>query len=73
MSYRGTGNKESLKDEFKGYINKLKGHENRIHNTESNVYISSIKILRRNPNAKSKNYEEAMNEVKNLDKDLKEK
>ena len=73
MSYRGTGNKESLKDEFKGYINKLKGHENRIHNTESNVYIRSIKILRRNPNAKSRNYEEAMNEVKNLDKDLKDK
>lgn len=70
MAYRGTGNKENLREEFKGYINKLKGHENRIHNTESNIYIKSIKILRRNPNAKSKNYEEAMNEVKNLDKEV---
>ena len=48
-------------------------HESRIHNTENNVYIKSIKILRRNPNAKAKKYEEAMNEVKNLDKELNDK
>ena len=55
------------------YINKLRMHESRIHNTENNVYIKSIKILRRNPNAKAKKYEEAMNEVKNLDKELNDK
>ena len=65
--------KEHLKLEFKEYINKLRMHESRIHNTENNVYIKSIKILRRNPNAKAKKYEEAMNEVKNLDKELNDK
>ncbi|WP_195986422.1 putative ABC transporter permease [Clostridium sp. D53t1_180928_C8] len=73
ISYRGIGDSESLRAEFKEYINKLKSHESRIHNTESRIYISSINILRRNPNAKTKKYEEAMNEVKELEKDLKKK
>ena len=73
VPFRGSEDTEHLKLEFKEYINKLRMHESRIHNTENNVYIKSIKILRRNPNAKAKKYEEAMNEVKNLDKDLKEK
>ena len=62
-----------LKAEFSEYLSKLKIHEGKINNTESKVYINSINILNRNPNAKAKNYEEAMSEVKNLDKDLKEK
>lgn len=53
--------------------NKLKKHEGRIKNTENKVYINSINILRRNPNAKTDKYEEAMNEIKELDKDLNDK
>ena len=73
VPFRGSEDTEHLKLEFKEYINKLRMHESRIHNTENNVYIKSIKILRRNPNAKAKKYEEAMNEVKNLDKELNDK
>ena len=35
--------------------------------------MNSINILRRNPNARAKRYEEAMREVKNLDKNLSDK
>ena len=73
VPFSGSEDTEHLKLEFKEYINKLRMHESRIHNTENNVYIKSIKILRRNPNAKAKKYEEAMNEVKNLDKELNDK
>ena len=73
VPFRGSEDTEHLKLEFKEYINKLRMHESRIHNTENNVYIKSIKILRRNPNAKAKKYEEAMNEIKNLDKELNDK
>ena len=58
---------------FSGYLARLKIHEKCISNTESNIYINSINILRRNPNAKSKKYEEAMKEVKDLDKELNNK
>ena len=34
---------------------------------ENRVYISSIKILRTNPNARAKRYEAAMREIKELD------
>ena len=44
-----------------------------LKNTENKVYINSINILRRNPNAKTDKYEEAMNEIKELDKDLNDK
>lgn len=73
MPHKEEVQNESLVSEFKEYINKLKNHESRIKNTENKVYITSIKILRRNPNAKAYKYEEAMNEVKNLDKDLNNK
>lgn len=35
--------------------------------------MNSINILRRNPNARAKKYEEAMREVKNLDKEVENK
>lgn len=73
LSYKGVEENESLRREFKEYINKLKKHEGRIKNTENKVYINSINILRRNPNAKTDKYEEAMNEIKELDKDLNDK
>lgn len=72
VSFRGTEDTENLRSEFKDYINKLRIHESRIHNTENKVYMKSIKILRRNPNAKAKKYEEAMNEVKSLAKELRD-
>lgn len=62
-----------LKSEFSGYLARLKIHEECINNTENNIYVNSINILRRNPNAKSKKYEEAMKEVKDLDKELNDK
>ena len=62
-----------LKSEFLGYLARLKVHEEYINNTENNIYVNSINILRRNPNAKSKKYEEAMKEVKDLDKELNDK
>lgn len=73
LSYKSVEENESLRREFKEYINKLKKHEGRIKNTENKVYINSINILRRNPNAKTDKYEEAMNEIKELDKDLNDK
>ena len=73
LSSKAIDEPSKLKAEFSEYLSKLKVHEGRINNTESKVYINSIKILHRNPSAKAKNYEEAMNEVKNLDKDLKDK
>ena len=62
-----------LKAEFSEYLSRLKAHELKINNTENKVYINSINILRRNPNARAKKYEEAMREVKNLDKEIKSK
>lgn len=62
-----------LKNEFLEYLSKLKSHELKINNTENKVYINSINILRRNPNARAKKYEEAMREVKDLDKEVKGK
>lgn len=62
-----------LKSEFSGYLARLKIHEECINNTESNIYVNSINILRRNPNTKSKKYEEAMKEVNDLDKELNNK
>ena len=73
LSSKAIDEPSKLKAEFSEYLSKLKIHEGKINNTESKVYINSINILNRNPNAKAKNYEEAMSEVKNLDKDLKEK
>ena len=46
VPFRGSEDTEHLKLEFKEYINKLRMHESRIHNTENNVYIKSIKILK---------------------------
>ena len=73
LSSKAIDEPSKLKAEFSEYLSKLKIHEGKINNTESKVYINSINILNRNPNAKAKNYEEAISEVKNLDKDLKEK
>lgn len=58
-----------LKAEFLDYLSNLKSHELKINNTENKVYVNSINILRRNPNARAKKYEEAMREVKDLDKE----
>lgn len=73
LSSKAIDEPSKLKTEFLEYLSKLKVHELKINNTENKVYMNSIKILRRNPNARSKKYEEAMREVKNLDKYIKNK
>ncbi|MDU4882620.1 hypothetical protein [uncultured Clostridium sp.] len=62
-----------LKGELLEHLSRLKSNESKINNTENKVYINSINILRRNPNARAKKYEEAMREVKDLDKEVKGK
>lgn len=62
-----------LKGELLEHLSRLKSNESKINNTENKVYINSINILRRNPNARAKKYEEAMREVKDLDKEVKVK
>ncbi|MEN8077401.1 putative ABC transporter permease [Clostridioides difficile] len=73
LSSKAIDEPSKLKAEFSEYLSKLKMYEARINNTESKIYINSINILRRNPNARAKKYEEAMREVKELDKEVKEK
>lgn len=69
LSSKAIDEPSKLKAEFLEYLSKLKSHELKINNTENKVYINSINILRRNPNARAKKYEEAMREVKDLDKE----
>ena len=73
LSAKAIDEPSKLKSEFSGYLSRLKIHEEYINNTENNIYVNSINILRRNPNARSKKYEEAMKEVKDLDKELNDK
>lgn len=73
LSSKAIDEPSKIKAEFSEYLLKLKAHEVRINNTENKVYINSINILRRNPNARAKKYEEAMREVKNLDKEVENK
>ena len=73
LSSKAIDEPSKLKAEFLEYLSKLKSHELKINNTENKVYINSINILRRNPNARAKKYEEAMREVKDLDKYIKDK
>lgn len=73
LSLKAIDEPSKLKSEFLEYLSKLKSHELKINNTENKVYINSINILRRNPNARAKKYEEAMREVKDLDKYIKDK
>lgn len=73
VSYKAIAERNYLKDEFIGYLNRLRKHESRIQNTENKVYINCIDMLRRNPGAKSKKYEEAIKEVKDLDKEIDDK
>lgn len=70
LSSKAIDEPSKLKAEFLEYLSKLKSHELKINNTENKVYINSINILRRNPNARAKKYEEAMREVKDLDKEV---
>ncbi len=73
LSAKAIDEPSKIKAEFLEYLSKLKVHELKINNTENKVYMNSINILRRNPNARAKKYEEAMREVKNLDKNLSDK
>lgn len=73
LSAKAIDEPSKIKAEFLEYLSKLKVHELKINNTENKVYMNSINILRRNPNARAKKYEEAMREVKNLDKYIKSK
>lgn len=73
LSAKAIDEPSKIKAEFLEYLSKLKVHELKINNTENKVYMNSINILRRNPNARAKKYEEAMREVKNLDKEIKSK
>lgn len=70
LSSKAIDEPSKLKAEFLEYLSKLKLHELKINNTENKVYINSINILRRNPNARAKKYEEALREVKDLDKEV---
>lgn len=70
LSSKAIDEPSKLRSEFLEYLSKLKSHELKINNTENKVYINSINILRRNPNARAKKYEEAMREVKDLDKEV---
>ena len=73
LSAKAIDEPSKIKAEFLEYLSKLKVHELKINNTENKVYMNSINILRRNPNARAKKYEEAMREAKNLDKNLSDK
>lgn len=73
LSSKAIDEPSKLRSEFLEYLSKLKSHELKINNIENKVYINSINILRRNPNARAKKYEEAMREVKDLDKYIKDK
>lgn len=73
LSAKAIDEPSKIKAEFLEYLSKLKVHELKINNTENKVYMNSINILRRNPNARAKKYEEARREVKNLDKNLSDK
>ena len=73
LSAKAIDEPSKIKAEFLEYLSKLKVHELKINNTENKVYMNSINILRRNPNARAKKYEEAMREVKTLDKYIKDK
>ena len=73
LSAKAIDEPSKIKAEFLEYLSKLKVHELKINNTENKVYMNSINILRRNPNVRAKKYEEAMREVKNLDKYIKDK
>ena len=70
LSSRVIDEPSKLKGEFLEHLSRLKSHESKINNTENKVYINSINILRRNPNARAKKCEEAMREVKDLDKEV---
>lgn len=65
---KSTQQYEKFKVELLGYLTKIKKQEKHVSKFESKAYIHSINILRRNPGAKAKKYEEAMKEVKNLEK-----
>ena len=73
LSAKAIDEPSKIKAEFLEYLSKLKVHELKINNTENKVYMNSINILRRNPNARAKKYEAAMREDKNLDKNLSDK
>lgn len=59
---------EKFKAELLECLAKIKKQEKHVSKMESKAYIHSINILRRNPGAKAKKYEEAMKEVKDLEK-----
>ncbi|CDM70255.1 hypothetical protein CM240_3138 [Clostridium bornimense] len=59
---------EKFKAELLDCLAKIKKQEKHVSKMESKAYIHSINILRRNPGAKAKKYEEAMKEVKDLEK-----
>ena len=74
LSSKAIDEPSKLKAEFLEYLSKLKSHELKINNTEIFLSQSGVyNILRRNPNARAKKYEEAMREVKDLDKYIKDK
>ena len=73
LSSKSINEPNKLKAELSEYLSSLKMYQGRINNTESKIYRNSINILRRNPNARAKKYEEAMREVKNLDKEVENK
>ena len=58
---------EKFKAELLEYLGKIKKQEKHVSKMESKAYINSINILRRNPGAKAKKYEEAMKEVTDLE------
>ncbi|WP_294343574.1 putative ABC transporter permease [uncultured Clostridium sp.] len=65
---KSTQQYEKFKAELIEYLAKIKKQENHVSKMENKAFVHSINILRRNPGARAKKYEEAMNEVKDLEK-----
>lgn len=66
---KSTQQYEKFKIELLDYLHKIKRQESFVKKSENKAYIRAINMLRRNPGAKTKRYEEAMNEVKDLEKE----
>lgn len=58
---------EKLHSELEGFKESLRRQMNKLHSRSDKAYNRSLRMLRRNPNAVSKEYAEALKEVQDLD------
>lgn len=59
---------EKIKRELEGVMGKVKSIPDYLDRRKSKEYSHSMKILKRNPSAKSKEYQEALEEIRRLEK-----